>query len=88
MAFSIKGIGAALGDVPIKVASISEDFQKAIAKTGISTVFESSVTAFELALRACSDLQNRIGLSLEHDRIIKKISIVSLLTMLEVYPNV
>jgi len=66
MAFSIKGIGSALGDVPIKVASISEDFQKAIAKTGISTVFESSVSAFELALRACSDLQNRIGLSLEH----------------------
>lgn len=74
MAFSIKGIGSALGDTPIEVASISEDFQKAIAKTGISTVFESSVSAYELALKACSDLQNRIGQSLEHVDVILFVS--------------
>jgi 3-oxoacyl-[acyl-carrier-protein] synthase-3 len=66
LAFSIKCIGFALGDSLIDVSEISEDFEKAILKTGIPVVFESTTTAYGLALQACSDLQDRLGESLSH----------------------
>lgn len=61
MPFSIQAIGAALGDISIDVASISSDFDKAISKTGIPTVFQSSVSAYDLALKACENLEIRLG---------------------------
>ena len=59
MAFNIEAIGAAIGTNPIEIASLGSDFEKAISKTGIPVVFESSESAYELALAACHDLQSK-----------------------------